>query len=94
MNRSDYERLAPPKSFIHVADFTSPTDLAKYLLHLQNNPGKKYHLYIYFDEYRKMDVISSNVAILAIQSFVSYCYLFNCIVMRVVDQYGKKADSE
>ena len=53
MNRSDYERLAPPNSYIHVADFTSPTDLAKYLLHLQNNPGKKYHVYlfIYFDEY-------------------------------------------
>ena len=40
MLRSDYERVAPPKSFIHVADFTSPAELAKYLLHLQNNPSK------------------------------------------------------
>ncbi|XP_066270775.1 alpha-(1,3)-fucosyltransferase 7-like [Branchiostoma lanceolatum] len=30
-NRSDYERLAPPHSYIHVDDFKSPKELADYL---------------------------------------------------------------
>lgn len=32
--RSDYERLAPPESFIHVDDFSSPAELADFLRQL------------------------------------------------------------
>lgn len=35
--KSDYERLCPPNSFIHVDDFESPADLARYLSFLMNN---------------------------------------------------------
>lgn len=33
-SKADYERLCPPKSFIHVEDFESPKDLAQYLTDL------------------------------------------------------------
>jgi len=33
-----YERIAPPNSFIHVQDFKTPKDLAKYLLYLDSHP--------------------------------------------------------
>eukprot|EP00058_Branchiostoma_floridae_P015848 XP_002601336.1 hypothetical protein BRAFLDRAFT_82754 [Branchiostoma floridae] len=39
-NRSDYERLAPPHSFIHVDDFTSPKELANYLKMLDQDKDK------------------------------------------------------
>ncbi|XP_072167728.1 uncharacterized protein [Diadema setosum] len=32
-----YERVAPPKSFIHVADFSSPKELAEYLIMLDKD---------------------------------------------------------
>jgi glycoprotein 3-alpha-L-fucosyltransferase len=32
--RSDYEQLAPPESFIHVDDFSTPQELADFLLQL------------------------------------------------------------
>ena len=35
--RRDYERVAPPNSFIHVDDFASPRHLALYLHHLDHN---------------------------------------------------------
>ncbi|GAU95384.1 hypothetical protein RvY_07010-2 [Ramazzottius varieornatus] len=35
--RTDYEFVAPHKSFIHVQDFASPKDLADYLLRLDAN---------------------------------------------------------
>lgn len=35
--KSDYERLCPPNSFIHVDDFDSPADLARYLSFLLHN---------------------------------------------------------
>lgn len=34
---SDYRRAAPPHSFIHVDDFDSPSALAEYLKHLDQN---------------------------------------------------------
>lgn len=34
---SDYTRLAPPNSFIHVEDFNDPQHLAEYLLLLDAN---------------------------------------------------------
>lgn len=41
----DYERNSPPKSFIHVDDFKSPADLAKYLHYLGTNDSlyESYH---------------------------------------------------
>ncbi|XP_018019008.1 4-galactosyl-N-acetylglucosaminide 3-alpha-L-fucosyltransferase 9-like [Hyalella azteca] len=43
--KRDYEKLLPPKSFIHVDDFKNPEDLARYLTYLLNNPAEyqKYH---------------------------------------------------
>lgn len=35
--REEYEQVAPPYSFIHVDDFKSPYELAKYLLLLDKN---------------------------------------------------------
>ncbi|OXA43282.1 Glycoprotein 3-alpha-L-fucosyltransferase A [Folsomia candida] len=35
--KSDYERRAPPHSFIHVDDFGSPEELANYLLQLDGD---------------------------------------------------------
>lgn len=37
--RQDYERLAPPNSFIHVNDFESPKDLANYLKQVASDDG-------------------------------------------------------
>ncbi|XP_078666669.1 alpha-(1,3)-fucosyltransferase 7-like [Branchiostoma floridae x Branchiostoma belcheri] len=39
-NRSDYERLAPPHSYIHVDDFKSPKQLANYLMMLDKDKDK------------------------------------------------------
>lgn len=36
-NREDYQRVAPPNSYIHVDDFASPKELAAYLHHLDND---------------------------------------------------------
>ena len=36
---ADYAHFAPPHSYIHVANFPSPKDLADYLLLLDRNPG-------------------------------------------------------
>ena len=33
--RRDYERLAPPNSFIHISDFDGPKDLTQYLIYLE-----------------------------------------------------------
>ncbi|XP_066269683.1 alpha-(1,3)-fucosyltransferase 7-like [Branchiostoma lanceolatum] len=38
--RKDYERFAPPNSFIHVDDFKSPRALASYLNYLDQNEDK------------------------------------------------------
>lgn len=44
-NRSDYEKVAPPNSFIHVDDFNSPKDLARYL-HELNSDDELYGKYL------------------------------------------------
>ncbi|XP_067944669.1 4-galactosyl-N-acetylglucosaminide 3-alpha-L-fucosyltransferase FUT6-like [Watersipora subatra] len=44
--RNAYERVAPPHSFIHVDDFSSPKELAAYLLDLNKNNSR-------YDEYHK-----------------------------------------
>jgi hypothetical protein len=40
VNRSDYERVAPGNSFIHVSDFASLKDLADYLAYLGKKPDR------------------------------------------------------
>ena len=42
--QQDYQDAAPPHSFIHVDDFRSPRELAKYLDYLDNN-DEKYNEY-------------------------------------------------
>ncbi|XP_071970437.1 4-galactosyl-N-acetylglucosaminide 3-alpha-L-fucosyltransferase FUT6-like [Engystomops pustulosus] len=42
--RKNYERFAPPDSFIHVDDFSSPKELASYLLSLEKD-DQKYQQY-------------------------------------------------
>lgn len=36
-NKKDYEKLAPPHSYIHVDDFESPAKLVDYLRLLHSN---------------------------------------------------------
>ena len=43
-HRKEYTRLLPPNSYIHVDDFQSPKELAKYLLFLTKN-DKFYNQY-------------------------------------------------
>ena len=37
-DRLDYEKVAPPRSFIHIADFDTLEELANYLKYLIANP--------------------------------------------------------
>nr|XP_007993134.1 4-galactosyl-N-acetylglucosaminide 3-alpha-L-fucosyltransferase FUT5 [Chlorocebus sabaeus] len=39
-SRSNYERFLPPDAFIHVDDFQSPKDLARYLQQLDNDHAR------------------------------------------------------
>ena len=47
-HKADYERLAPPNSFIYAGDFKSPKQLAEYLLKLDKRPD----LYAKYFEWR------------------------------------------
>ena len=38
-SREDYAAAAPPHSYIHVDDFSSPRELAAYLLRLDRDPA-------------------------------------------------------
>ena len=44
----DYSRVAPPNSFIHVKNFTSPKHLAKHLKYIANNDDA----YNYYHQWR------------------------------------------
>jgi hypothetical protein len=46
-NDSRYEKHSPPNSFIHVDDFSSPQELAKYLNYLDSN-DTAYQDYLYW----------------------------------------------
>ncbi|XP_076021244.1 alpha-(1,3)-fucosyltransferase 7 [Genypterus blacodes] len=46
-SRATYEALAPPRSFIHVNDFTNTADLAAYLKHLASD-RKAYEVYFHW----------------------------------------------
>ena len=42
MGGANYAALAPPMSYINVADFRSAKELANYLLYLDAHPGKSF----------------------------------------------------
>ena len=44
---SDYERVAPPNSFIHVDNFTSPQHLANYIKYLDKNDEAYYQYHMW-----------------------------------------------
>jgi len=52
-----YDSVAPPHSFIHVKDFQRPSQLAKYLLHLDKNDDKYLE---YFEWKRSYKVVSGD----------------------------------
>jgi len=54
---NDYERIAPKNSYIHVNQYKTPEDLAKYLNYLINNP-KEYLIYHQWREHTGIDVSS------------------------------------
>jgi hypothetical protein len=39
-SKKDYERVAPPNSFVHVKDFPGPKELAQYLIQLDKNDNE------------------------------------------------------
>ena len=38
LSKSDYEKVAPPHSFVHLDDFDTIEDLSDHLNHLQTSP--------------------------------------------------------
>ncbi|XP_035670878.1 4-galactosyl-N-acetylglucosaminide 3-alpha-L-fucosyltransferase FUT5-like [Branchiostoma floridae] len=54
-NRSDYERLAPPHSYIHVDDFKSPKELANYLMLLDKDKDQ-YNAYFKWKTHPPKDI--------------------------------------
>ncbi|KAL7056991.1 hypothetical protein AAHC03_019045 [Spirometra sp. Aus1] len=53
-SRDDYCALAPPNSFIHVDDFSSPAELANYLIWLDQN-DTAYSSYFAWQAYGKIE---------------------------------------
>ena len=53
LSKQDYEKIAPPHSFIHVDDFSSPFDLMNFLYQLSKKP-KDYHSYFWWKSYYMM----------------------------------------
>lgn len=56
-NREDYERLAPPDSFIHLSDFESPEELRDYLLKLDAN-DTLYNRYFEWKKRGRIEIVS------------------------------------
>lgn len=54
--REDYERLAPPNSFIHLSDFDSPEKLRDYLLKLDGN-DTLYNQYFEWKKYGRLQMM-------------------------------------
>ncbi|XP_071489684.1 4-galactosyl-N-acetylglucosaminide 3-alpha-L-fucosyltransferase FUT6-like [Diadema antillarum] len=55
--REDYEKVLPPNSFIHVQDFKSVKELAKYLLELEKDESR----YSEFFEWKKFGSVKLTV---------------------------------
>ncbi|XP_014669957.1 PREDICTED: glycoprotein 3-alpha-L-fucosyltransferase A-like [Priapulus caudatus] len=77
--RTDYERSAPPGSFIHVNDFSSVEKLAEYLQEL-NVDSEAYNKYF---RWKQLGWISNNIS-------ASFCRLCEALhdVTRPVKSYG------
>ena len=56
-NERDYEQIAPMHSFIHVNQYRTPEELAKYLHYLIKNP-EKYLQYLQWREHTEIELIS------------------------------------
>ena len=48
---ADYTNLAPPNSFIHVDNFTSPKELAEYIKYLDSNDDAYYRYHMWRHKY-------------------------------------------
>ena len=59
LSKQDYEKIAPPHSFIHVDDFSSPMDLMKFLSKLSRNP-EEYNSYFWWNLYYDISIMSPN----------------------------------
>ena len=55
-SRSDYEKIGPPHSFIHVRDYASPRQLAKYLMDVSSNKTK----YLKFFDWKLQGSVTSS----------------------------------
>ena len=50
LNRKEYEKMAPPNSYLHIDDFASPQDLANYIKQIANNP-KLFQSFFWWQEF-------------------------------------------
>ena len=57
LSRQDYEKIAPPHSFIHVDDFSSPKHLMQFLEKLSKDP-KEYNSYFWWKSYYDLYTIT------------------------------------
>ena len=55
ISRKDYEKIAPPHSFIHVDDFSSPRHLMKFLYKLSKDTNE-YNSYYWWKSYYDIGV--------------------------------------
>ena len=58
LDAKDYEKIAPPHSFLHIKNFTSPEDLMKYLVKLSQNE-ELYNSYFWWKEFYDVGFIES-----------------------------------
>ena len=57
LSKQDYEKIAPPHSFIHVDDFSSPKHLMQFLEKLSKDP-KEYNTYFWWKSYYDPNIIT------------------------------------
>ncbi|KAJ8040926.1 Glycoprotein 3-alpha-L-fucosyltransferase A [Holothuria leucospilota] len=67
--KADYEKVAPPNSFIHVEDFPKLKDLAKYLLKLDKNDN----LFNEYFEWRRHGLVEINLIATYYEPAVTFC---------------------
>ena len=58
LDAKDYEKIAPPHSFLHIKNFTSPEDLMKYLVKLSQNE-ELYNSYFWWKDFYDLGFIES-----------------------------------
>ncbi|CAF1163298.1 unnamed protein product [Adineta ricciae] len=77
--RQDYERIAPPNSFIYAKDYANPEALAKYLHTVATNPREyeKYH------RWRRNYATQYSASVVESFRFCELCYKLNTNTDRV-----------